>query len=109
MLFPFLWLLPSYEAGFYSAVLAGKIRNRGKVRELLVHGKRPRITLPVIDERLRKAAGTPTRAQAFVVRHLADLVRWLANTRALEYAILLGLKHNWPSGQAIHSKVRLCL
>ena len=109
MLFPFLWLLPSYEAGFYSAVIAGRIRNHGKVRELLVHGKRPRTTLPLIDEKLRKAAGTPTRAQAFVVRHLAAIVRWLANTRALEYAILLGLKHNWPRGHSIHTKVRLCL
>ena len=104
-----LWLLPSFEAGFYSAVLAGKVRNRGKVRELLVHGKRPRKTLPVIDERLCKAAGTPTRAQAFVVRHLGDLVRWLANTRALEYVILLGLKRKWPKRKAIDSHVRFCL
>ena len=103
------WLLPSYEAGFWSALIAGKLRDRGKIRELLVYGRPARTCLPLIDERLRKAAGTPTRAQAFVVRHLADLVRWLANTRALEYALLLGLKHNWPSGQVIHSKVRLCL
>ena len=109
MLFPFLWLLPSYEAGFYSAVLAGKIRNRGKVRELLVHGRRPRTTLPLIDERLRKAAGTPTRVQAFTVRHLVGLIRWIVNTRAIEYALLIGLKRGWPKGQAIHSKVRLCL
>ena len=109
MPFPFLWLLPSYEAGFYSAVIAGRIRNRGKVRELLVHGKRPRTTLPLIDERLRKTAGTPTRAQAFAVRHLVALVRWLANSRAIEYAILIGLKRSWPMGQAIHPKVRFCL
>jgi hypothetical protein len=109
MLFPFLWLLPSFEAGFYSAVLAGKVRNRGKVRELLVHGKRPRTTLPLIDEWLRKAAGIPTKSQAFIVPKLAVLLRWLANTRALEYALLISLKRAWPKGQAIHSKVRLCL
>lgn len=109
MLFPFLWLLPSYEAGFYSAVLAAKIGNRGKVRELLVHGKRSRKTLPLIDERLRKAAGTSTRAQAFAVRHLVAVIRWLVNTRAIEYALLISLKRAWPNGQAIHSKVRLCL
>ena len=109
MPFLFMWLLPSYEAGFYSAVLAGKIRNRGKVRELLVHGKRPRTTLPLIDERLRKAAGTSTRTQAFAVRQTVALIRWLVNTRAMEYALLISLKRAWPKGQAIHSKVRFCL
>ena len=109
MPFLFMWLLPSYEAGFYSAVLAGKIRNRGKVRELLVHGKRPRTTLPLIDERLRKAAGTSTRAQRFAVRQTVALIRWLVNTRAMEYALLISLKRAWPKGQAIHSKVRFCL
>jgi hypothetical protein len=109
MLFPFLWLLPSYEAGLYSAVIAGRMRNRGKVRELLVHGKRPRTTLPLVDERLRKAAGIPTKSEAFIARKLAELIRWLANTRALEYAILIGLKRSWPKGQAINSRVSLCL
>ena len=28
-----LWFLPSFEAGFWSALLAGKLRNRGKIRE----------------------------------------------------------------------------
>jgi hypothetical protein len=85
------------------------MRNRGKVRELLVHGKRPRTTLPLVDERLRKAAGIPTKSEAFIARKLAELIRWLANTRALEYAILIGLKRSWPKGQAINSRVSLCL
>jgi hypothetical protein len=104
-----LWLLPSYEAGFYSAVVAVKIRNRGKVRELLLHGKRPRTTLPFIDERLRIAAGTTTKSQEFIARHSVVLIRWLANTRAIEYALLIALKRSWPKGQAIASTIRLCL
>ena len=104
-----LWLLPSYEAGFWSALLAGKLRDQGKTRELLVYGSRSRTHLPLIDERLRKAAGTPTKSQAFVARRITAGLRWLANTRAIEYAILLGLKRVWPKGQTISMEVKMCL
>ena len=63
-----LWFLPSFEAGFWSALIAGKLRDRGKTRELLVYGRPARTCLPLIDERLRKAAGTPTKSQAFAAR-----------------------------------------
>jgi hypothetical protein len=109
MPFWLLWLLPSFEAGFWSALAAGKLRDRGKVRELLLYGGHARTKLPLIDERLRKAAGTPTRPQAFAARHIASLIRWLVNTRAMELAILIGLKRSWPKGNAISSKVKLCL
>jgi hypothetical protein len=104
-----LWLLPSYEAGFWSALLAGKLRNHGKTRELLVYGNHSRTHLPLIDERLRKAAGTPTKSQAFLVRHSAAFIRWLANAHAIEHMLLIGLKRSWPKGQTIDSKISLCL
>jgi hypothetical protein len=104
-----LWLLPSYEAGFWSALIAGKLRDHGKTREILVYGSRSRTHLPLIDERLRKAAGTPTKSQAFMVRHTAAFIRWLANTRAIEHVLLIGLKRSWPKGQTIDSKISLCL
>ena len=104
-----LWLLPSYEAGFWSALLAGNLRDQGKTRGLLVYGIRSRTHLPLIDERLRKAAGTPTKSQAFMVRHTAAFIRWLANTRAIEHVLLIGLKRSWPKGQTIDSKISLCL
>jgi hypothetical protein len=104
-----LWLLPSYEAGFWSALLAGKLRNHGKTRELLVYGNHSRTHLPLIDERLHKAAGTPTKSQAFLVRHSAAFIRWLANAHAIEHMLLIGLKRSWPKGQTIVSKISLCL
>jgi hypothetical protein len=104
-----LWFLPSFEAGFWSALIAGKLRDRGKTRELLVYGRPARMCLPVIDERLRKAAGTPTKSQAFVARRIAAGLRWLANTRAMEYVILLGLKRVWPKGQTLSTEVKMCL
>ena len=104
-----LWLLPTYEAGFWSALAAAKFRNRGKTRELLLHGCRPRTSLPFIDERLCKAAGTPTKPQAFLAQQLVNFVRWAANTKAMEHLILLGLKRGWPKGQSINSEVRLSL
>ena len=104
-----LWFLPSFEAGFWSALIAGKLRDRGKTRELLVYGSRSRTSLPLIDKRLRKAAGTPTKSQAFVAGRIAAGLRWLANTRAMEYAILLGLKQVWPKGQTISTEVTMCL
>jgi hypothetical protein len=104
-----LWLPPSFEAGFWSALVAGKLRDRGKVRELLLHGRSARTALPLIDERLRKAAGPPTRPQAFAARQIASLVRWMVNTRAMELAILIGLKRSWPKGNAISSHLKLSL
>jgi len=65
--------------------------------------------LPFIDERLRKAAGTPTKSQAFAARRIAAALRWLANTRAMDYAILLGLRRVWPKGQTISTEVKMCL
>jgi hypothetical protein len=104
-----LWLLPSFEAGFWSALLAGKLRDRGKIREFLVYGGRSRTHLPLIDERLCKAAGTPTKSQAFLVRHTAAFIRWMANTRAIEHVLLIGLKRSWPKERTIDSKISLCL
>ncbi|MGB6827993.1 MAG: hypothetical protein WBE41_08130 [Terracidiphilus sp.] len=104
-----LWFLPSFEAGFWSALVAGKLRGRGRTRELLVYGGPARICLPLIDERLRKAAGTPTKSQAFASRRIAAGLRWLANTRAMDYAILLGLRRIWPKGQTISTEVKMCL
>ena len=104
-----LWFVPSFEAGFWSALIAGKLRDRGKTRELLVYGSRSRTSLPLIDERLRKAAGTPTKSQAFVAGRIAAGLRWLANTRAMDYAILLGLRRIWPKGQTISTEVKMCL
>jgi hypothetical protein len=104
-----LWFLPSFEAGFWSALIAGKVRDRGKIRELLIYGRPARTCLPVIDERLRKSAGTPTKSQAFAARRIAAGLRWLANTRAMEYALLLGLKRAWPKGHTIPTEVKMCL
>jgi len=44
-----------------------------------------------------------------VARRIAAGLRWLANTRAMEYAILLGLKRVWPKGQTISTEVKMCL
>ena len=104
-----LWLLPSFEVGFWSALVAGKLRGKGRTRELLLYGRRERTCLPLIDERVRKAAGTPTKSQAFAARRIADALRWLANTRAMDYAILLGLRRVWPKGQTISTEVKMCL
>jgi hypothetical protein len=105
MAFWLLWLLPFFEAGFWSALLAGKLRDQDKTRELLVYGSRTRTHLPLIDERLRKAAGTPTKSQAFLVRHTAAFIRWLANTRAVEHVLLIGLKRSFPRRQTIDQTI----
>jgi hypothetical protein len=104
-----LWFLPSFEVGFWSALVAGKLRGRGRTRELLIYGRPARRCLPLIDERLRKAAGTPTKSQAFAVRRIGAGLRWVANTGAMDYAILLGLKRIWPKGQTISTEVKMCL
>ena len=40
---------------------------------------------------------------------IAAFLRWLANARAIEYAILLGLKRIWPRGWTISTEVKMCL
>ena len=40
-----LWFLSSFEAGFWSALVAGKLRGRGRTRELLVYGGPARISI----------------------------------------------------------------
>jgi hypothetical protein len=84
-----LWFLPSFEAGFWSALIAGKLRDRGKTRELLVYGRPARTCLPVIDERLRKAdeiAGfrgrTDCRRPALACQHAGNGLRNPARTKA---------------------------
>jgi hypothetical protein len=104
-----LWFLPTFEAGFWSALIAGKVRDRGNIHELLIYGRPARKRLPLIDERLRKAAGTPTKSQAFAARQIAAGLRWVVNTRAMDYVILLGLKRVWPKGQTISTEVKMCL
>ena len=105
-----LWLIPAYEAGVWSTLFGLQGRSRTKVRQVLIHGAAVRKTLPFVDGQLRKAAGTPTKYQALVARGLVGTVRWFANTRAIEYAVLLGVRARWPGhGHAIDSKVRLCL
>lgn len=107
---PLLLLLPAYEAGFLSSTIAKRFVGRDRVREILVrHDNKPRTTLPAIDEKLRTLAGAPTKSQAWVVRWLARGIRWMANTRAFEYILLIQLKKIWPKGQSISSEVKLCI
>ena len=104
-----LWLLPAYEGGIWTAVLSNEYVARRKTRRLLLHGYATRTHVPILDERLRKAAGTPTKYQAFMARAATAGIRKLANTQALEYGILLGLKRIWRKGPTIDSKVELCI
>lgn len=82
-------------------------RQRERIRERLVWGRRPAITLPLIDERLRKAAGVPTRAQTRVADGVVGAARWITHTRAFELIVLRATRHRWPVGQRLDSKVTL--
>ena len=105
-----LWLLPAYEAGCWTTLLGIRGRDRSKTRQTLVYGSRAKTTLPFVDEQLRKAAGTPTKSQALVARSLSKGLRWICNTRAFEYAVLLGVRKRWPNqNQVIDKEIKLCL
>lgn len=82
-------------------------RHLERIRERLVWGRRPATTLPVIDERLRKAAGVPTRTQTRVANGIVRAARWITHTRAFELAVLRATREYWPTGKRLDSKVTL--
>jgi len=106
-----LWLLPVFEVGlsaFTFITLRGG--NRSKVRDILIYGIAQPKSLPVIDTQIQKAAGAPTKSQAAIARWITRGARLAINTKAFEYAVLLGVKKRWAGqGRAIDPTVRLCL
>ena len=100
-------LLEAFEIGFLLGQAGYRRRQREKARALLVWGRRPVVTLPVIDERLRKAAGVPTRAQARVAGGIVRSARWAVQTRAFEMGVLRAIRERWPTGKRLDSKVNL--
>jgi hypothetical protein len=100
-------LLEAFEIGFLLGQAGYRRRQREKARALLVWGRRPVVTLPVIDERLRSAAGVPTRAQARVADGIVRSARWAVQTRAFELVVLRATCERWPTGKRLDSKVNL--
>jgi hypothetical protein len=84
-------------------------RQRERIRERLVWGRRPTTTLPIIDDRLRKAAGVPTRTQIRVTNYLVTLIRWATQTRAFELVVLKSVREHWPKGRRLDGQVTLHL
>jgi hypothetical protein len=101
--------LQAFEVGFWAGQAGYRRRQREKIRERLVWGRRPAIALPIIDEKLRKAAGIPTATQARVANYLVTLVRWTIQTRAFEFVVLKSVREHWPNGRRLDVQVRLHL
>ena len=104
------WLfiaLQSFETGFWAGQVGYRRRQRERIRERLVWGRRPATTLPIIDERLRKAAGVPTRTQTRVANGVVSTARWITHTRAFELVVLRATRERWPTGKRLNPEVRL--
>jgi hypothetical protein len=99
--------LEAFELGFLFGQAGYRRRHLERIRERLVWGRRPATTLPVIDERLRKAAGVPTRTQTRVANGIVRAARWLTYTRAFEFVVLRAIRDRWPIGKRLDSKVTL--
>ena len=82
-------------------------RHRERIRERLVWGRPPTTRLPIIDDRLGKTTGVPTRLQARIASSIVRAARWAAHTRAFELVVLRAIRKRWPNGKRLNSKVRL--
>jgi hypothetical protein len=82
-------------------------RRRERIRERLVWGRPSAIRLRVIDDRLDKMAGVPTRLQARVASGIVRAARFAAHTRAFELVVLRATRERWPTGKHLESKVNL--
>jgi hypothetical protein len=100
-------LLEAFEVGFLFGQRANRRRQRRRARELLVWGRRLATPLPLVDERLRKAVGTPTRTHTVVADGIVRAVRWTINTRAFELVVLQAACKRWPAGKRLDPKIRL--
>lgn len=99
--------LQALEIGLLFGQAGHGRRNRERIRERLVWGRRPATMLPVIDDRLAKMAGVPTRLQARVASGIVRAARWAAHTRAFELVILRATCKRWPTGKRLDSKITL--
>jgi len=109
MLASILVALQSFETGFWLGQVGYRRRQREKIRERLVWGRQPATALPIIDEKLRQAAGVPTRTQTRVANGIVAAVRWFAHTRAFELVVLRAIRDRWPVGKQLRTEVKLCV
>jgi hypothetical protein len=101
--------LQAFESGFWIGQVGYRRRQRERIRERLVWGRQPATTLPIIDDRLRKAAGLPTTTQTRVANYLVTLVRWAIQTRAFELVVLKSVREHWPNGRRLDVQMKLHL
>lgn len=101
--------LQAFESGFWAGQVITRRRERRRIRERLVWGRQTPTHLPVIDERLRRTVGQPTRSQVRAANGVVKVTRWAVNTRAFELLILKAIRQRWPKGQQLNTEIRLCL
>jgi hypothetical protein len=106
MVTPILLTLQAVESGL--GVLAWRRLQRENVRARLVWGCTPATRLPLLDEHLRKSAGTPTRTQVHVANGIVRSMRWMTHTRAFELVVLKAVRGRWPKGKGLDQHVTLC-
>jgi hypothetical protein len=107
MLAPLLALLPSFELGYWLGMLGLRHRAREKTRALLLYGKPQATSIPVIDGRIRKWAGEPTKNQERVSRVAVRGIRAFINTKAFEHLITGGIRRIWPGHGQLDTEVRI--
>jgi hypothetical protein len=99
--------MQALESGLW--VLGWRRLQREKVRARLVWGGTQSTRLPVLDEQLRKSAGTPTRTQVRVADGIVKSTRWITHTRAFELVVLTAVRRRWPKAKGLDPHVTLCL
>lgn len=79
-------LIAGAELSAWAAMLRVFFRN--KRRELLIYGRSQAKSIGIIDRRLQRMAGTPSKCVAWQAEAITRTVRGIANTRAFELVVI---------------------
>ena len=99
--------LQAFEGGFWLGQVGWKRRQRERTHDQLVWGRRSPTKLFMIDDQLKKLAGTPTKTQARVANGVVKTAQWLTHTRAFELMVLKAVRERWPKGKQLNANIKL--
>ena len=80
-----------------------------KIENILITGNDRQINLPVIDSQIQKLTHSPTKNQQRIVTKVTSLIRYLSNTKVLEYVILWQIQKNWPGKKILDKEVTIII
>lgn len=97
------------ELGTWIGWLLARLGSRSRIRQALVMGTSAQRSFPIVDRQLERETLSASSMQRKTAAGISRGIRFFADTRACELAILKAIQEKWPGANQDRVEVKLHL